>query len=100
MYAVRLLAEFLGTFFFVAIILASSEAWPVAAGLLAAILLMGRVSGGHVNPAVSVTMYAAGKISRRTMLGYVVVQMLGGLAALAWHKYTGSTARALLTGAK
>jgi glycerol uptake facilitator-like aquaporin len=100
MFAIRLLAEFVGTFFFVSVILSTGDSIAVAAGLLATLFFIGKVSGGHVNPAVSATMYAKGAISLRTFLGYVVVQFLGGLAALVWYNSTIGTRRAILTGEK
>lgn len=44
---------------------------------------MGRVSGAHVNPAVTLSLAAIGKFSWSKVPGYVVAQLLGGFAA-AW----------------
>jgi aquaporin Z len=100
MYAVRLLTEFLGSFFFIAIILATGEAIPVAVGLLSAVYFGGKISGGHFNPAVSTAMYARGGITARTYLGYVACQVLGGLAAWGWNRMSSCTTRGLITGCK
>ena len=51
------IAEFIGTAVFLTIILKSGgDKYVIVAGLLAAMLLMGSVSGGHFNPAISFMM--------------------------------------------
>lgn len=42
---------------------------------------IGHVSGCHLNPAVSLGLWAAGRFPGRDLLPYVIVQVLGGLAA-------------------
>ena len=46
----------------------------------------GAKSGGHFNPAVSVMMAAAGKVSMKDLAPYVIAQIAGGLAALELYK--------------
>lgn len=76
-------AELIGTAVFLAIILKSGgDKYVIVAGLLAAILLMGDVSGGHFNPAVSVMQLARGQLSPMDTVGYVVAQLLGALLAI------------------
>lgn len=41
---------------------------------------IGNVSGCHVNPAVSIAMFASGRMKVLDFIGYVVAQMLGGIA--------------------
>lgn len=41
---------------------------------------VGRISGGHVNPAVSLAMLITGKISVKDFCGYVVAQVAGAFA--------------------
>jgi MIP family channel proteins len=41
----------------------------------------GHISGGHYNPAVTVGLLVGGKITPAKAAGYIVVQVLGGLAA-------------------
>jgi len=82
-----LLAEFLGTFFFLSIILNSvflGDFAPIAIaiGLLSAIYFAGKVSGGHFNPAVSIMMYVKGKLEGDLAILYISAQVLGGLMAL------------------
>ena len=51
-------------------------------GWLVALSPPGRLSGGHINPAVSLGFWMLGKMHRRDIVGYVVGQMLGaGLGA-------------------
>jgi aquaporin Z len=80
------LAEFLGTLFFVYIILATGNPIAIGAALTFVILLIGNISGGHVNPAVSVIMASAGKLPVNDLIPYVISQILGGLVALEIYK--------------
>ena len=54
--------------------------------LMAAIFILGKTSGGHFNPAVSVMLAAAGKMSMKDLAPYIVAQIAGGLAALELYK--------------
>ena len=82
----KLLAEFLGTMFFLYVILATGDAVAIGLGLTVAIMVIGKHSGGHFNPAVSVMLAMAGKHSMKELAPYVVAQVLGGLAALELYK--------------
>jgi aquaporin Z len=93
----RLFSELLGTFFLVLVAAGGgmmSQAFPntvsrsaavVAPGLmvLAIILFMGKVSGAHLNPAVSIAFALRGDFPWRRVPGYVVVQ-LAAAALAAW----------------
>jgi len=96
----RLFSELLGTFFLVLVAAGGGmmgQAFPdtisrtaavVAPGLMvmAIILFMGRVSGAHLNPAVSVAFSLRGDFPWRRVPGYIVVQLIGAtLAALFLH---------------
>ena len=77
------LAELIGTTVFLAIILKSGgDKYVIVAGLLAAILLMGDVSGGHFNPAVSIMQLVRGQLTPMNTVGYIVAQLLGALLAI------------------
>ena len=93
----RLFSELLGTFFLVLVAAGGGmmgQAFPgtisraaavTAPGLmvLAIILFMGKVSGAHLNPAVSLAFAARGDFPWRRVPGYIVVQLAGAtLAAL------------------
>ena len=74
--------EFLGTFLFLSVIVATGQPVLIALALLLVILLGGGISGGHYNPAVSVMFWAKGALTNTDLAGYVVAQTLGGLGAL------------------
>ena len=82
----KYLVEFLGTAFFLYVILASGNAFVIATALVIAIMVGGKVSGGNYNPAVSIMMAAKGTLSKSDVLPYIVAQILGGLVALQLHK--------------
>ena len=82
----KLLAEFLGTMFFLYVILATGDAVAIGLALMAVIFILGKTSGGHFNPAVSVMLAAAGKISMKDLAPYIIAQIAVGLAALELYK--------------
>jgi glycerol uptake facilitator-like aquaporin len=82
----KYLVEYLGTVFFLYVILATGNALAIGAALAVAIMIGGNISGGNFNPAVSVMMAAAGKLKRNDLLPYIVAQVLGGLTALEIYK--------------
>ena len=82
----KLVAEFLGTMFFLYVILVTGDAVAIGLALTAVIFILGKTSGGHFNPAVSVMIAAAGKVSMKDLAPYVVAQIAGGLAALELYK--------------
>jgi len=82
----KYLVEFLGTLFFLYIIIATNNALAIGAALALAIYLGGKISGGNFNPAVSVMMVMAGKLPKQDLIGYIFAQILGGLAAFELYK--------------
>ena len=91
-------AEFIGTFWLVlggcgSAVLAA--AFPgvgigflgvaLAFGLtvLTMVYAIGHVSGGHLNPAVSLGLWAGGRFSARELVPYIAAQVLGGIAGAA-----------------
>ena len=83
----KYLVEFLGTALFVYVIIATGNPLAIGATLALVILLIGNVSGGHVNPAVSIAMNAAGKLPTNDLIPYILAQVLGGLLAIQTYKY-------------
>jgi aquaporin Z len=93
----RLFSEVLGTFFLVLVACGGGvmgHAFPntisrtaavTAPGLmvLGVILFMGKVSGAHLNPAVSVAFSLRGDFPWRRVPGYIVAQLIGAALA-AW----------------
>lgn len=84
---IRLAAEFLGTVLFVLTIIATGGSSVFTGAVLAIIIfLIGNVSGGHVNPAVSLSMFLSGSIPASTFIGYSIVQLLGAVTAVYAYK--------------
>ncbi|MBM7616899.1 aquaporin Z [Weissella uvarum] len=88
------LAEFIGTLMLVAIgtgvvVFVGTQAGPLPValafglGAMAAIYAIGGVSGGHLNPAVSLAMAINNRLGWLDFLGYVVAQVLGAVAGSA-----------------
>ena len=84
------LVEFFGTLFFIYVILATGNPLAIGAALALVIYVASSLSGGHVNPAVSITMAAACKLQPVDLIPYCVAQVLGGLVALQIYKRYGS----------
>jgi aquaporin Z len=82
----KFLIEFLGTLFFLFTIISTGNPLAIGASLALAIYLGGKISGGNFNPAVSVMMVVAGKLSKQDLIGYILAQVLGGLAAFELYK--------------
>ncbi len=51
--------------------------WAMAVTI--SVYAVGTISGGHLNPAVSLAMLAIGKIDAATALQYIIAQMLGAI---------------------
>lgn len=90
----KYLAEFVGTFTLVffgcgtAVVSGKDVghlgiAFAFGLALIAMAYGIGPVSGCHINPAVSLGVFTAGRMSSRDLLGYIVGQVLGGIAAAA-----------------
>lgn len=91
------LAEFFGTFFFVAIGLASvavlvlgmsdinypwmAVCWGV--GITLAIYMVGSVSGAHMNPAVTLALTIWSGFDKKKAVAYIAAQILGAFCAAA-----------------
>jgi len=88
----KYLAEAIGTFILVlfgcgAAVLAGADvgflgiAFAFGLALITAAYLIGGISGCHINPAVSVGVYAAGRMDVKDLIGYVVGQFAGAFVA-------------------
>jgi aquaporin Z len=83
------LAEYLGSFFFIlAILMSGGNALVIGGALAITILLIGGISGGHVNPAVSIAQYLQGSLRPADLLTFVFVQLLGGVSAFYAYRYS------------
>ncbi len=85
----KYICEFIGTFFFVLTVGctvingASGVIPPLAIGsvLMVMIFATGHISGGHLNPAVTLAVWMRGKMSAADVPGYLIGQIAGALAA-------------------
>lgn len=79
------LAELIGTFVLVVVaLLTASDVLPLFIGLTFAVIFMivGAVSGSHINPAVTFGLWAARKVKTIMVPFYWVAQLLGAMAAV------------------
>jgi len=84
----KYLVEFLGTMFLMFVIFATGNWVAIGAALGIAALLGGPISGGAFNPAVAISLYAAGKLTKADLLPYIIVEILGALAAFyVYNRY-------------
>lgn len=90
----KLIAEGVGTMFLVLLacgsaVLAGPSIGGLGIGICFGLVLIclcyciGNVSGCHVNPAVSIAMYLAGRMSGKECVGYIVFQLLGATIGAA-----------------
>ncbi|MFC7422230.1 MIP/aquaporin family protein [Iodobacter arcticus] len=68
--------------------------WAMA--VFVGVFSVAAISGAHLNPAVSIALAVAGKFAWSDVAGYIVAQMLGGMAGafvmwLIYHKHFEST---------
>ena len=88
------LAEFIGTFALVSSVCGASlfsapsaglmtVAFAIGAVVLAMAYAVGHISGAHFNPAVTCGLVAAGRFAIGDAIGYIIAQVLGGVAAAA-----------------
>jgi aquaporin Z len=81
--------EFIGTFFLVltvgltVIMPGSGPFAPIAIGAVLAVMVYAtaHVSGGHLNPAVSLAVFMRGKLSQKDLFKYWVAQFVAGFIA-------------------
>ena len=58
-------------------------AFAFGLSVLAMVYAIGRISGCHINPAISISMFASGKLNVKDTVAYVVVQCVGAVLAAA-----------------
>lgn len=94
----KLVAEFIGTFW---LVLGGCGSAVLAAGfpelgigfvgvslafgltVLTMVYAIGHISGSHLNPAVSIGLWFAGRFDKKDLLPYIAAQVLGGIAGAA-----------------
>ncbi len=93
--AAKVVAEFIGTATLVLVVLAIVGRnnfvffAAVVAGLVLAImtLVIGKISGAHLNPAVSFGLWTQRLLPTGQAVAYIVAQLLAGLGALSLYQY-------------
>lgn len=83
------LIEYLGTFLFITVFVATAQPIIISMALLL-VLLLGR--GGHFNPVTSIVFWVNGALTGTVAIGNIVAQLLGGLSALTIYNYLGPAA--------
>lgn len=76
-----LLSEYFGTFLFVLSFLSLNNVFLVGFFFTLALFLTKSVSGGLMNPALSVVMYLKNKLGLQEMLTYIAIQIVAGISA-------------------
>lgn len=113
----QLAAEFLGTFFLLAIIVGSgimgerlsggsegltllANSVATGAGLIVLIMMFSQISGAHFNPLVSLLEFHHKRISSQTLYLYISAQLLGAICGVlcthvmfseAWFSFSGKS---------
>jgi len=82
----KYLVEFIGTMFFIYVILATGNPLAIGAALAIAITMALKISGGNFNPAVTIALVMGKKMPLSDMIPYILAQVAGGLAALELYK--------------
>jgi len=100
----KYLAEFIGTFILVAVVIGSGimaedlsngntaiallgNTIATGAILFVIIKMFGAISGAHFNPAVSLVFYVRNELKQQELLLYIIFQILGGLLAVISSHY-------------
>lgn len=82
----KYLIEFVGSALFVYVFLATGNPLAIGAALALVMLLSTSISGGYINPVITIVMSSAGNIQANDVLPYCLAQILGGLVALEIYK--------------
>ena len=87
----KFIAELVGTFIFLGVIIHvvnknEQDGWiKVGLALSIAILLVGNVSGGHFNPAVSFMFLVTNRINMAQFIVEFIAQIIGALCAIGLY---------------
>ena len=83
----KYLVEFIGTMLLVYVFLATGNAVAVGATFAFVLLLTSSISGGYINPAITIVMAAYGKLPIKDVLPYCLSQVFGALVAFQIFKH-------------
>ncbi len=88
----KYIAELLGTFFLVLIAWLSGDPLAIGVGLAILVYATGPISGGHLNPAVTLSLLVGKKIRMNEAINYWVAQLIGAICgALVYRLLKGVT---------
>lgn len=81
-----LIAEFLGTFVLAALVINLSQnkyygILGISIGLAILVMILGSISGAHLNPAITIASYINRKTNGVKAIAYIIVQILGAVLA-------------------
>ncbi len=91
----RMIAEACGTFVLVLVVLSAAlyaptmgnpmivVAFAFGVAMMGALVAIGSVSGAHINPAITVAVWVAGRFPGKDVAPYIVAHVVGGIAASA-----------------
>jgi aquaporin Z len=94
----KFISEVIGTFVFLGIIIISvvgkslsvadkAETWiKIGLALSISILLVGNISGAHLNPAVSLMFYLHKDLNAEELIIYIMAQFIGAILAYMMYK--------------
>jgi aquaporin Z len=82
----ELVIEYVGTVFFLYVIIVTGNPLAIGAALAVAAYLGGPISGGNFNPAVTLLMVLSGKQKMNTLFTYMIAQFLGAFTVLELYK--------------
>jgi len=77
-----LITEFLGTFLFIVVIIITGNWIAIGASLAVIGYSIQNISGGHVNPAVSIAMYLKGSLKGGELITYIIAQIVAAISAV------------------
>jgi glycerol uptake facilitator-like aquaporin len=80
------LAEFLGSAIFVYSVLATGNPLIIGGTLALVLILTQKISGGHINPCISIVMGSIDKLPISEIIPYALSQIFGALVALELYK--------------
>ena len=84
---IELFAEFIGTYIFLLIIIITENAILIGITAFLSIKIFGGISGGNLNPAVTIMLVLAKKQPVSQLVPYLMAQFLAAIAAFQTYKY-------------
>lgn len=80
------LVEFLGSIFYIFVALTTGNPLAIGVAYTLSILLTQNISGGYVNPIMTIVMAASGNLAATDVFPFCLAQIFGGLVALEIYK--------------